>query len=44
MTGLAVAGASGRMGRLLVEYILTASDVKLVGWAVESRVYAEESF
>lgn len=31
MTGLAVAGASGRMGRLLVEYILTASDVKLVG-------------
>ncbi len=31
MTRIAVAGASGRMGRLLVEQVLTANDVRLVG-------------
>ncbi len=31
MTAIAIAGASGRMGRLLIEQILTASDVRLVG-------------
>ena len=29
--GIAIAGASGRMGRLLVEYVLTANDVRLAG-------------
>lgn len=31
LTNIALAGASGRMGRLLVEHVLTANDVRLVG-------------
>lgn len=31
MIAIAIAGASGRMGRLLVEHILTGDDVRLVG-------------
>ena len=31
VTAIAIAGASGRMGRLLVEQVLTANDVRLVG-------------
>lgn len=31
VTALAIAGASGRMGRLLVEQVLTANDVRLLG-------------
>ena len=31
VTAIAIAGASGRMGRLLVEQVLTAVDVRLMG-------------